>query len=246
MVVLPNGKVLATGGSSNANDASATSYASSELFDPATNTWSATGSMHVTRTSFGQIVLLKLGKVLIVGGSDSNINSVDYASAELYNPTAGTWNVTGSLNTARRNPAIVELQNGRVLAIDGARGAPTCSRYLSSTEIYDPTTGQWSSTGSTHMALDTPQAVTLRDGRVLLFTGAGTCDDLTTTTELYDPNTGQWSYSGNLAGPGRYDAAFVLLPDGRVLLAGGTAKDRFCRTPCYTIPQPVHGPRLDP
>src|SRR5215813_7316322 len=59
--LLPNGKVLIAGGSSNRP-------ASAELFDPVTGTFSATGEMTMGR-GFHSATLLPDGRVLIAGGS---------------------------------------------------------------------------------------------------------------------------------------------------------------------------------
>jgi hypothetical protein len=62
--------------------------ASAELFNPATGTWSVTGSMHQGRSGLNgagaSATLLPDGEVLIAGGEDANFNLL--SSAELYTP----------------------------------------------------------------------------------------------------------------------------------------------------------------
>src|SRR5437588_13063034 len=87
--------------------------------------------------------LLKNGKVLVVGGVDSSGNIL--ASAELYNPTAGTWSLTGSLHVARENFKATPLSNGKVL-VDG--GIDSSGMALVSAELYDPTAGTLRLTGN--------------------------------------------------------------------------------------------------
>jgi hypothetical protein len=147
------------------------------------------------------------------------------ATAELYDPTTNQWTLTGSLNQARRYPIQVELAIGEVLVATGSFGAPTCTRYLSSAELYNPSTGQWTYTGSALVARESAMAIRLPDGDVLLAGGynggGGACTDTDPVdTEIYDPSTGQWSYAGNLP-YGWLGGAMVMLPDGKVLMVDG-------------------------
>src|SRR5438034_1069912 len=69
-----------------------------EPYDPASCTWTATGSLNTAR-NYHTATLLQNGMVLVAGGQDSN--GFISASAELYDPASGTWTATRSLNTAR-------------------------------------------------------------------------------------------------------------------------------------------------
>ena len=218
-VQLPDGRVLAISGSSG----SGALTADAEIYTPATGQWTPAGTLNDARYAFGQPSVLSDGDVLVAGGHDVNVN--DYATAELYDPATNQWTFTGSLNTSRRYPVQVELANGDVLVATGSHGPPTCTRYLSSAELYDPATGQWAYTGSTLVPRESANAIRLADGRVLLAGGynggGGACTDTDPVdTEVYDPSTGQWSYAGNLP-HGWLGGAMVLLPDGRVLMVDG-------------------------
>src|SRR4051812_22190168 len=93
MTLLPNGKVLVAGG---AASQAGNPIASAELYDPASGTWTATGSMTTTRYR-ATATLLRNGKVLVVGGAGGGPPATYLNSAELYDPTTGTWSATGGL-----------------------------------------------------------------------------------------------------------------------------------------------------
>src|SRR5690349_11623981 len=109
--LLPNGKVLVVGGR---DGNSPPNYLnSSELYDPATGTWSVTGRLNRGRF-WHTATLLQNGKVLVAagGGGDS--------SAELYDPATGNWSITGGLVMARYGQTATLLQNGKVLIVGGS------------------------------------------------------------------------------------------------------------------------------
>jgi hypothetical protein len=99
------------------------------LYDPATETWSATGSLATARLSH-TATLLPNGKVLAAGGF-SGVSVL--TSAELYDPASGTWSATGSLVTAREFHTATLLPNGKVLVAGGVN----FSGVLASAELYD-------------------------------------------------------------------------------------------------------------
>ncbi len=111
--LLPSGKVLvAAGPGFNGGYLS-----SAELYDPATGSWSSTGSLGTAR-AFTTATLLPSGKVLVAGGQGS---SGLLSSAELYDPASGTWSSTGSLATARDTHTATLLPSGKVLVAGGFR-----------------------------------------------------------------------------------------------------------------------------
>lgn len=111
------------------------------------------------------------------------------------------------------------LADGRVL-VTGASADAALPEGLSSAEIYDPTTGQWTKTGSMKYGRNFQTATLLKTGKVLI---AG-CDSHN-TAELYDPAAGKFSLLGKMAVDSTCYSTATLLADGRVLLAGGYRVD---------------------
>jgi hypothetical protein len=212
--LLSDGRVLITGGDDITN--SFAPFASAELYDPKTGTFSATGSMSTARVNH-TATLLSDGRVLIAGGRVKFDAPAQLASAELYDPKTGTFSPTGSMVAGRSGSTATLLSDSRVL-IAGGGG-------LSSAELYDPSTGKFSSTGpmSTVRELDT--ATRLSDGRVLIAGGESQRQEGLASAELYDPSTGKFGPTASMTA-GREQCTATLLADGRVLMAGGLDSKR--------------------
>jgi len=221
--LLPNGNVLLAGGFVNSiwDYGGSTSDNGAGLYNSATGVFSATGSMTANRGDHTATVLAS-GKVLIAGGADSDPTGTGLASAELYDPSAGTFTTTGSMAVGRFLHTATLLQNGKVLVVGGA--LTSTSDPVASAELYDPATGIFTPTGAMTTGREQHTATLLADGRVLIAggttsTGAGGLQP-TATVEVYDPSTGSFSVSGSMAVARSLHTA-TLLPSGKVLVAGG-------------------------
>jgi WD40 repeat protein len=207
--LLPSGKVLVAGGSDGQ-----TALLTSELYDPATGEWTATGNVSAPFV-VATATLLPNGKVLVVGGGASVV--------QLYDPATESWSVTGNLHQARRFHTATLLPNGNVLVAGGSTNA---SASIGSAEIYDPATGMWTVTGNLGTKRSGHTATLLPDGTVLIAGGSffeppPTSDDgPLASCELYDPATGSWDTTGSLHSP-RDSHTATLLPNGKVLVACG-------------------------
>ncbi len=179
-----------------------------------------TGSMAGARYG-AAATRLEDGRVLIVGGV---AGSYYLASAELYDPVTCRFQAAGTLPSARAGFTATLLQDGRVLIAGGnvvGSTSGTTDAYL-----YDPATGLFSPTGALQAGRFAHSATLLEDGRVLIVggvappaAGQGNSVDLS-SAELFDPRTGTFSSTGSLSTV-RQGAAVALLPDGKVLFAGG-------------------------
>ena len=154
--------------------------------------------------------LLNTGKVLVVGGS---VVGGATSSAELYDPTTGTWAATGSMSVARSGHTATLLNNGKVLV--AGESSIVGGSNIASAELYDPASGTWSSTGSMNVVRYSQTATLLPTGKVLVVGDAA-------SAELYDPTSGTWSSTGSMV-VGHFVHTATLLPTGKVLVAGGSA-----------------------
>jgi hypothetical protein len=210
---LANGRVLVAGGNLGIGFSQG-----ADLYDPAAGTFSmSTGTMASGRFAPVAAPLLD-GRVLVAGG----FNGSYLETADIYDPATDSFSATGSMGVKRIAAAAAPLPDGRVLVVGGFDG----TTYLQSAEIYDPGTAGWTPTGSMSVPRFAPAAAPLPDGRVLVAGGYyydGTNHWLQ-SAEIYDPATGSFSPTGAMAEQ-REGPAAAPLPDGRVLVAGGTFND---------------------
>jgi hypothetical protein len=217
---LKDGRVLVAGGFDflTAGDHR---LASAEIFNPATNSFSPTGSMATHRYAPAAAPLPD-GRVLVVGGFDGG---PVLSSAEIFDPATNSFSSTGPLGTPRECSVAAPLPDGRVLVAGGDDGP---GPFLSSAEVFNPATNSFSSVGIGTMSIgrDCPAAAPLRDGRVLITGGYGDSNTYPVSAEVFNPATNSFSSAG-IGGMGtpRAEAAAAPLPDGRVLVAGGYYND---------------------
>jgi Galactose oxidase, central domain/Dockerin type I domain len=178
-------------------------------------TWTETGSLVIERYSH-TATLLPDGKVLVVGGADSDFYPL--GTPELYDPASGTWSTTSRGNTARTGHTTTLLPNGMVLVAGGNNREGYFT--FSSAQLYDPASGTWTETGSLNTARNNHTATLLPNGMVLVAAGDNLSSGDLASAELYDPASGIWTETGSL-NTARLRHTATLLPNGKVLVAGG-------------------------
>jgi hypothetical protein len=174
-------------------------------------------------------LLPNFNKVLVVGGD----NSVDPSTAELYAPTANSWQkVFNNLNSPRIAHTATLLPDGRVLITGGmgvAKNAPSPS--VSTAEIFDPgndpANGSWSLVSPMNDARAFHTATLLPTGEVLVTGGTsdGWASGGLSSAELFDPVSGSWSRTSAMNSARAHHTATLLSFDLSlqfvVLVAGG-------------------------
>jgi streptogramin lyase len=191
--------------------------------------WLGTGSMSASRLFASSILLTggpNAGRVLVAGGYASGAPSLTpLASAELYDPTTGTWSPTGSMTVSRAEFTLTRLISGsnagKILAAGGETSGLSGNAFASTAELYDPIVGTWSPTASMKAARMEQTATVLGDGSGKVLVAGGWNGGALSSAELYDPTTMAWSTTpGNLVAA-RTQHIAALLSTGKVLVAGG-------------------------
>ena len=229
--LLNSGKVLLAGGSIGGGSGGA--LASAELFDPATNAYSPTGSLAKARVDH-TATLLSDGRVLIVGGSGPTAGSI--AEVELYDPASGQFSVVASLAMPRAHHTATHLPQATTgsdeILIVGGTGL---SGTTTSVEIltYNNATRAVSVRAAPALAAARQDhaATLLADGSVLITGGSDRNNQPVAVVEHWI-GTG-FSPAGVLNHP-RMSHFATLLPTGQVLIAGGLDSQAVAPTELYT------------
>lgn len=209
--LLPDGRVLVTGGFDNS------ALKSAEVYGSGIGSW-RDGTALLAARSGHTVTMLPDGKLLIAGGTSNGTAALK--SAELYDPASGKWSATAqSLDKKRFHHTATLLPSGKVLVTGGT---PDGISALKSAELYDPISGQWRPTATPpNTARFHHTATLLPDGKVLIAGGTQGQDTALKDAELYDPASNTWTPAENLSSP-RFLHTATPLPSGEVLLMGGT------------------------
>jgi hypothetical protein len=175
--------------------------------------WRAVGDLREPR-ELPRLVKWKDG-VLIVGGG-SELRATAASTTEVFDPETHRWRPGPPLTHARRDAEVVQLGDGRLMAIGGSDG-PT----RTGTPYIELLQGEsWVEGPPMADARIGHTAVVLKDGRVLVVGGQSRPDAYLVSAEVYDPASNAWSPVADMKESRSFHHT-RLLHDGRVIVIGG-------------------------
>lgn len=211
-VLLSDGRVLLVGGWENSVRSSLL-----EIYDPETGTFSVAAHLPTHRDGTTS-TLLNNGKVLVTGGIESRGVFLD--EALLFDPANNSVTRAAKMNFPRFSHTSTLLDDGRVLIT----GGESPSGILSEAEIYDPETNTFIPTAGMNVKRYKHAAILMNDGNVLVVAGSDERDwnGKYNTAEVFLTEENKFIPASDLSGE-RFKLmdALALLPDGKVLIAGG-------------------------
>lgn len=217
--LLADGKVLITGG----YIAGTTVTDRAEIFNPATETFTAvTARMRQPRAGHTATRLAD-GRVLLAGGwyevASGSLNTA--LTAEIFNPATSTFTDTGNLTIQRADHAALRLPDGRVLITGGSRLEGAFLADHATAEAWDPFDGAWDAWAHPMAHSHAAHAmVDVQDGRWLIAGGS----DLDLRPEILDLSTGVFSaFNEAVQDHGRFGCAAARFSSGNVSVVGGEA-----------------------
>jgi hypothetical protein len=181
--LLTNGRVLISGGF----DTNGNPLASAELYDPIADTFTLTGSMGTARGNHASALLYN-GKVLVAGGlAPSGAATALTATAEVYDPVAGTFSPTGSMSVPRGQYFSMLLDDGTIFI--GAGAGLSVLPVGANADIFNPASGTFSATSPFTTVQTGQRQAVAPDGTVLLASGVNASGVTVPNSEIFYPPT---------------------------------------------------------
>ena len=180
-----------------------------------TQTWTKKSVMQTPR--FRLSVVQLGGKLYFIGGHLST--DLDVNTVETFDPSTNEWKVMKPMNQARSNACAV-VHDNKIIVLGGYdEGRDWMQETLSSIEIYDPVSDDWTFGPSMSQPRLGLKAVVLNN---VLYAMGGSLTETETkcveTLDLLNPNA-VWSLATELVAPRRHFGATVA--DKKIMVAGG-------------------------
>src|SRR6266542_868470 len=228
--LLQDGRVLIASGDNSGNPSNTI-----EIYDPSTGTFNFGGTLFSPRTRHAMAVLSD-GRVLIVGGSDGT-NAL--ASSDIFDPSSGTISAGPSLATARYGHSATTLLDGTVLITGGATTGSNGTIELASAELFDPSTGTFSTASANLVtARQGHQAFLLPNNNNVLIVGGTSGGQPIAASELFSPWQGTFAATGANITSRSAAVGSATKQDGFLLAAGGSdaSGNALASTELYAFP----------
>jgi len=175
--LLGDGRVLVAGGYTVQGASN-----SVEIYDSLTGTWLPAAGMNYGR-ALHSATGLSDGRAIVAGGLAGFLPS---DLTEIYDPVTNMWSVTGNLNAKRAGQKAVLLPNGMPLVTGGYTYVRPSYFEVSSCELFDPVSGNWSFTEDMTDARDHHAIILLANGQVLV-AGGISGSSILSSAEIYTP-----------------------------------------------------------
>jgi hypothetical protein len=213
---LSDGRVLAFSGM-----ISPTSWANTpEVYDPKNNTWTKIGvsTSDIKEEEYPTTYLLPNGKVFAIGPESNAMRLLDMANA--------TYGKVGAGTLPTRYGSVAMYRPGQVLYTGGGANYGDNSVTMASTIDLNQPSPAWQPAAPMAYGRYMHTLVMLPDGTVMAVGGASTVSQETATPgplhpEIWNPDTNTWTTMAAEHDPRMYHSTALLMPDGRVLAAGG-------------------------
>lgn len=212
---LPDGRVIVFGGEGVCNSSVCVTLASTEIYDPASNTWSPGPSMPQPRQRATSTSLAD-GRVLVAGGCTSSGLPCTVQGAIVYDPVGNSFGTTGPMVLPRAEHEAVRLAGGDVLVVGGVDGG---GFQTLRSERFDPATNAWSAAPDSLFTHFGSAMERLPSGDVIIAGGSGGSAP-SRLSEVFSVAGNAWIQVGSLAA-GRAYPRLARLAGGAMVLTGG-------------------------
>ena len=191
-----------------------------EIYNPATNAWTSMPSASRKMPLYPYLFVLPNGK-LFDAGPDRVTRTLDLQTGQW--TTVGTSQIDGQSAVMYRPGKVLKSGTWSDPEFPG-REATNRSTAIDMTAA----TPAWTEQASMKYRRAYHTLTVLPDGKVLATGGQNATDGVDETTgvlpaEMWDPDTNTWTTMASSRRPRLYHSSAVLMPDARVLLAGGGA-----------------------
>lgn len=214
---LPDGRVIVLSGES---DCDGCYVVQPEIYDPVANSWSVVNAP-LSFPYYPHAFVLSDGRVLVAGTTEAPITS------QVLNLNTLTWTPVGSGAVDGGTSAM--YRPGKILKVGTSVDPDTAVRPSFATAYVldmSQSSPDWRQVQSMAFPRTYATMVLLPDGNVFVEGGGRTtaATDLSGAVlqgEIWSPATATWTTVASMVTPRLYHSTALLMPDGRVLVAGG-------------------------